>query len=166
MIPRQPLWPPLNQLLTILVLRRCARGAGRHRVMCGRHRRRSVRWTRKPREVILARTSMTPSPWSDVRKTMPFRSTPVGLGRACSHTPRAHSGIRALQRGQRDLGLVSERLLRPSQQRASGPRLSGGDHADHLPPGRSSVPELRLLYSDQAASTAQPRFQVSFTYYS
>jgi hypothetical protein len=38
-------------------------------------------------------------------------------------------GLKALQRGQGNLGLVSERLLRPSKQRARGPRLSGGDNA-------------------------------------
>lgn len=38
-------------------------------------------------------------------------------------------GFEALERGQRDPGLVSERLLCPTQQRARGPKLSGGDHA-------------------------------------
>lgn len=38
-------------------------------------------------------------------------------------------GFEAFQRGQRYSGLVSERLLRSAQQRACGPRLSGGDHA-------------------------------------
>ena len=38
-------------------------------------------------------------------------------------------GFEAFQRGQRYAGLVSERLLRPTQQRACGPRLSGSDHA-------------------------------------
>lgn len=37
--------------------------------------------------------------------------------------------LKAFERGQRYLGLVSERLLSPTKQRACGPRLSGGDHA-------------------------------------
>lgn len=53
-------------------------------------------------------------------------------------------GLKALQRGQRYSSLVSERLLRPIQQRAYGPRLSGGDHDDHFPPRAVSAPELRL----------------------
>ena len=38
-------------------------------------------------------------------------------------------GLEALQRGQGYQGLFSERLLRPTKQRACGPRLSGSDHA-------------------------------------
>lgn len=38
-------------------------------------------------------------------------------------------GLEALQGSQRYSGLVSERLLRPTQQRACGPRLSSGDNA-------------------------------------
>lgn len=41
----------------------------------------------------------------------------------------AMTGFEALQRRERNKGPVSKRFLRPSQQRASGPRLSGGDHA-------------------------------------
>ncbi len=38
-------------------------------------------------------------------------------------------GFKTLERGQRYSGLVGERLLCPSKQRASCPRLSSGDHA-------------------------------------
>jgi len=54
-------------------------------------------------------------------------------------------GLEALERGQRYPGLIRKLLLCPAKKRARGPRLSGGDHADHLPSGPARTPELRLL---------------------